>query len=151
MSRIVAIVGMIVALASSMALDRWILDLRKVGHATLHLGPSLWGTAIAMLAAFTLVFLLGWYVAYRKRGGRLVGILYLTLGLALLAYSPLAFAEPAPVIRLMNAPALRALKLALLQSGGVSLFQLTSAAMVTIGTAALLPGRRKSAGKPVTA
>lgn len=151
MSRIISIVGMVVALASSIALDRWVLNLRKLGHATLHLSPSLLGTAFAMLVAVSLVLLLGWHVAYRRRGGRLVGILYLAVGLALLASPPLVFSEFSQVLGLMDAPALRSLRLFLLQSSGVSLFQLTSAATVAIGIAALIPGRGSFSGKPVPA
>jgi hypothetical protein len=141
---------MAVALASSIALDRWVLNLRKMGHATLHLGPSLLGTAVAVLAAVSLVLLIGWHVAYRRRGGRLVGILYLAIGLALLAFPPLAFSELSQVLGL-NAPALRDLRLFMLQSSGVSLFQLTSAATVAIGIAALIPGRGSFSGKPAPA
>ena len=151
MSRMVSIIGMVAALASALALDRWVLELRKLGHSTLRLGPTLWGTAIAMLATVSLVLALGWYVAYQRRGSRMVGIVYLAIGLALLAFSPLAFAEPSPILGWMTTPALRAFKLTMLQSSGISLLQLTSAAITAIGLAVTLSGQGRRSGSPVPA
>jgi hypothetical protein len=151
MSRIVSLVGMIAIFASSFALDRWIWDLRRLGHSSLRLAPTLWGITIAMLAAVSMFLALAWYVAYRKRSSRLVGIVYLTFGLAFLAFPPLAFSEYSPVLAWMNAPALRSIKIALIQSSGISLFQLTSAAVATIGIITLFSATGKRARLPMPA
>lgn len=146
MSTIVSIAGMIVILASSFALDRWIWDLKNLGHSTLQLAPTLWGTALAMLTAVSMLLALAWYVAGRRRWNRLVGIVFMALGLAILAFPPLAYSEPSPALAWMKEPALRSIKIALLQSGVISLFQLTSAAVAIIGIIALL----SSLGKRTT-
>ncbi len=150
MSRIISIAGMIVILASSFALDRWIFDLKMLAHSTLHPVPSLWGQAVAMLTAVSMLLALAWYVAYQRRRHRLVGIIYLALGLALLAFPPLSFSD-SPVLAWMKAPALRSFKLALIQSSGISLFQLTSAALAIIGIIALFSSTGKRSRMPVSA
>jgi hypothetical protein len=151
MSRILSIVGMIAVLAASFSLDRWIWDLRRLGHSTLRLAPSLWGTAIAMLAAVSMLLALAWYVSTRKQKSRLVGVAFVALGLGLMAFPPLAFSEPSPILAWMDAPALRAVKIALMQTSGVSLFQLTSAAIAIIGVITLLSGARRSTSRLASA
>lgn len=139
MSDFVALLGLIVTLATSFLLDVGQGTLEARVERSLALSPQLWwGIAVDMVMVI-LLFALFWIVLIRARPTGFTTLLYCVTGVFFVAFVPLTLSNIPGLAEFLSNPVFDRIRLVLIARGTASNFLLACEGVLAIGLATLIP------------
>ncbi len=141
MNALLPIITALVALASSILMDRALRLIHIRAAQTSTLAAWYWGGIPIALLFVAILFASVWVIALRSRTPRWVGLLVAGLALLLLLALPVAASGLSPLANLLQRPLLRS-ELLLLEAAPGSLLMLQTIALLFSGFWALLRPHR---------
>jgi uncharacterized membrane protein YczE len=141
MSDFVALLGLIVTLATSFLLDVGQGSLEARVQRSLAISPELWWGFAVDLVMVILLFALFWIVLFRSRPSLFTTVLYCLTGLFFVAFVPLTLSGIPGVAEFLSNPVFDRIRLVLLARGTASNFLLACEGVLAIGLATMIPRR----------
>lgn len=86
----ISIVGMVITLVTALALDNWLAILEARASRTFDVMPAVWVVTGSHLVLSGMSLALAWNLLCRGRPSRLMAIIFLVVGLAVLLYPAIA-------------------------------------------------------------
>jgi len=139
MNKLLAIILMIITLTLGHVLDLWTRALRQGAMETFNIRPVVWGGIAANLMIIVTILTLFWLVAIKLNRSPLVSLIFILMGIFILAYLPLLVAEIEPISIVLAAPLFRPLRLSIMALGPQSYLFFSGVSILVIGLAQLLP------------